>query len=225
MSQAVIRRMYGTGFLLWAGLAVVSASPAVSFTPGIGATEGSLPGATRGWTFDVVASTGILVDALGVYDAGADGLAQAHDVGLWNSSGSLVASATVLAGTADPLDSNNEFRLASISPVMLLPGTYTIGAFYVNQSTDAFYRGGGSVLSQSFNPAISFDTAAAASGVSSLAEPNTNFPFGSGYYGPSFDLEIPSSAPEPATWGLLAGSVGLLYLQKRLRGRATRSAV
>ena len=68
----------------------------------------------------------IYLTRLGVYDAGGDGLVNAHQVGLWTSTGSLLISATVPPGTDAPLE--NGYRYVSVDPVALMPAHYVIAA-------------------------------------------------------------------------------------------------
>jgi hypothetical protein len=49
--------------------------------------------ATVGFTFDVASS--LVISGLGVFDVGANGLINSHEVGLWTSSATLLASTTV----------------------------------------------------------------------------------------------------------------------------------
>ncbi|MBS1830414.1 MAG: PEP-CTERM sorting domain-containing protein [Acidobacteria bacterium] len=202
--------------LLALGTIPLQATPAVSaIVNGSGLGEGGSPGSMRGWRFNVVAGGGIWVTALGVFDFDADGLVTAHPVGLWDNSGSLLASATVLAGTGSPLDVNNQFRLASISSVFLAPGTYTIGAYFAGGS-DVFFRDS-NVTSQTFDPAITYDSLRAAIAVSSLTFPTETFSLFGGYYGPSFELSLTPDldTPEPATGILLTAGLGLLLLRRQ----------
>ena len=67
------------------------------------------------------------VTSLGYYDFQANGLAEAHPVGIFSSTGTLLASATVPAGTAGTL--LESFRYVPISALTLPAGTYTIGGF------------------------------------------------------------------------------------------------
>jgi hypothetical protein len=91
---------------------------------------------TVGWSF--VVNEARNVRFLGVYDADADGLAVATEVGLWerdmlSTNGYLLASATVPAGTAGRL--SGQFRYTDIPGLTLQPGLeYTLGALY-NQPT------------------------------------------------------------------------------------------
>ena len=103
-------------------------TPAVTFSNLVSTTPTNSD-ETVGWTFTVNAP--IDVTALGVFDSGENGLATSHAVGIWNSAGVLIASATVASGTTDPL--TNQFRYVGITPVILGSGTYTIGALWSGQ--------------------------------------------------------------------------------------------
>ncbi len=82
---------------------------------------------TRGWTFSVTAP--LVVEQLGFWDSGEDGLLVAHDVGLWIDDGTLLTSVTVPVGTEAPLQ--GMFRWVTTPPVALAPGTtYVIGAYW-----------------------------------------------------------------------------------------------
>lgn len=101
-------------------LTAAADTPALGFT----STNGSyIDGFTRmlGWQFS--AASGLSVSGLGWFDLGSDGLAVAHQVGIWEKNSQvLVASATVAAGTANPL--SGFFRYATLaSPVTLSAGT------------------------------------------------------------------------------------------------------
>jgi len=81
---------------------------------------------TSGWDFMV--TTNFQVTALDYYDSGAaGGLLTSHLVALWTYDGTLISSATIPAGTAAPLIGN--YRSVAITPIVLPPGYYEIGAF------------------------------------------------------------------------------------------------
>lgn len=84
-----------------------------------------------------VGGSNITVNALGVYDRDQDGLSEAHDVGIWLSSGgSALATVTVPAGTGGTLE--DVFRYMPIADLTLLAGTsYTIGAHFLT-AADSF---------------------------------------------------------------------------------------
>ena len=52
---------------------------------------------TVGWSFSVLSS--LDVDGLGFFDFESNGLLAPHQVGLWDSGGTLLASATVTSGS------------------------------------------------------------------------------------------------------------------------------
>ena len=78
-----------------------------------------------GWSFNVVES--FTVSQLGFYDDLTNGLLESHQVGLWDPFGTLLASATVPAGTGSTL--MGFFRMVSIAPITLSVGNdYRIAA-------------------------------------------------------------------------------------------------
>jgi hypothetical protein len=95
---------------------------------------------TLGYEFTLTSS--VTVHALAVFDVvsavpatghtNVDGLASSHEVGVWDSLGNLVLSATVDPGdpTAPSANSYGQWVYQSITPTTLLAGTYTIGAYY-----------------------------------------------------------------------------------------------
>ena len=102
--------------------------PAVAFA---GQTAGVADGVSRmlGWEFTVGAKP-IEVTSLGFQDFGQDGLAFAHEVGIWRlSDQSLIASEIVPSGTSGTLV--NFFRFEDLAnPVLLIPGErYVVAAF------------------------------------------------------------------------------------------------
>ncbi|HOC00357.1 MAG TPA: DUF4082 domain-containing protein, partial [Verrucomicrobiota bacterium] len=107
--------------------------PAVVLT-GTEPLGGSQYPQTVGWRFKV--SAPIVATSLGVFDADADGLTASQEVGIWDSHGSLLVSATVPSGTSPEL--STDFRWIGISPVILTPGTYHIGAYHAQGATDPY---------------------------------------------------------------------------------------
>ena len=68
---------------------------------------------TVGYEF-TVGSTPLYVSELGYFDNNNDGLNTAHNVGLWNSFGELVATATVSAGTGATLSGGFQIGRAHV---------------------------------------------------------------------------------------------------------------
>lgn len=113
-------------------------NPAIRFTNYF---SGSNPqvGYTIGWDFTVTNGP-IFVSHLGYYDYAGDGLGGSHEVGIFDSSGNLLASNTVAAGVTELLVGDPTlgwFRYHALSTDLVLqPGsTYRIGG--VGSDNDA----------------------------------------------------------------------------------------
>ena len=142
----------------------------------------------------------ITVDALGIYDMPT--LTGSEQVGLYDSVGTLLGSTTVTL--ADPITGG--YRFQSISPLALLPGTYTVDA-EVNSNPWAY-----GVSSQAAG--INFlnnDYLYA----SSLEFPTDVGGSGPAYFGPNFEFS-PTPVPEPLTLSLFgAGLAGAAAIRRR----------
>ncbi len=105
-------------------------------TPASTPTNYSLGGAinnTQGWAF--TANQPFTLNALGVFDFAndlsgptPDGLQLSKHISLWTSGGTLIAEATVPAGTSGTVVGT--FRYTLTSPIAVPPGNYVIGAAY-----------------------------------------------------------------------------------------------
>jgi len=185
---------------------------AVSFT-GVTANLNNGYSWSLGWQFTT--NVPIAVDALGYYNASLtggdtsfqDGTCNCGEVGIYDTSGDLLASATVTS--ADPV--NGFFNWAAI-PVLDLPAGQT---YYVVAETGpsdyTFYTTGFSV-----SPDITFDQDAYVQS-STLAFPTASGGItasdGGAYFGANFDE---TSVPEPASLPLCgAAIIGLLGVAKR----------
>lgn len=170
---------------------------------------------TLGYSFTTGGSA-INVDALGVYDAGADGLRESHDVAIFSADGaSLLASARIESGTSAPLDSG--YRFASIAPLSLAASTtYLIGAFYGSTNLDAPYRRGTAVTTSD----LTFGENRISEGAKQLTAPTTiqHPDFREGYFGPSFRI---AAVPEPATWAMMIMGFGAVGHAMRRRQKVT----
>ncbi len=155
---------------------------------------GSISGATVGWSFTVGAAD-VSVVGLGIFDAGGDGLANPHQVGIWDASQNLVASVNVPAGTVATLLAG--YRFQTINPVTLSAGQqYVIGAFYPP------YPGAGDSAtvndqiivnsSQTFSPLISFDQSRqnALSPTETFGYPGLDAGLSQGVFGPNFEISV-----------------------------------
>ncbi|HWZ32604.1 MAG TPA: DUF4082 domain-containing protein [Bryobacteraceae bacterium] len=167
--------------------------------------------------YSFTANSAIQVVGLGLYDDnGTNGLNSAHDVGLWDSQGNLIASATVPAGLGGTLISN--FMFASIAPLQLTAGqTYTVGAEYTvaqgdNWAADPTNFG---VAPQITYISREYDTYSG-----TLIEPTLVGSNSIGYFGGN--IEFGSAVPEPSSIAPLA--LALLALGYAWRRRAAAIA-
>ena len=162
---------------------------------------------TSGWTFQT--ANGIVLTALGAFDylVGAQG---PISVGLWNSSGTLLASHLVASSSS----LTNQTRYESITPILLSPGqVYTVGAYSSSGSLllQAFFPGSGGSVSTSSdillrgyanNPSASFGFPTEIGGAS-----------GGVLFGPNF---LYHEIPEPDSIALVCmGGLACLGLRGR----------
>jgi hypothetical protein len=193
-----------------------ASTPVMSFSaaiPGDPDTHYSL-----GWKFTT--NSPINVTDLGYYDAGANGLITTHSVGIFDNTGVLLTSASVDAGTTDPLV--GMFRYKSITPYLLAAGqTYIVAGtsgFSPNPGgADPFSFG---VIGLTTDPSITIPFPGDRYHLQ--ADDTLTFPTASAGYnvmlGPNFQIGAPetSPVPEPGSLALLAcGGMSLLMRRRR----------
>ncbi len=125
-----------TAVLLTAGAASGQAITSFSGGSPFAAWSADAPGVI-GWRFDV--NTTIILTDIGVWNAdtvlGFEGLTSDHEVGLWDSAGTLLTS-----GVAGPGGNVvGDFTYTDVADVTLVPGErYTIGAVYAIDDNDSY---------------------------------------------------------------------------------------
>jgi len=168
---------------------------------------------TVGWTFSVTSN--FYVTQLGVWDeSGFNPNHNSHAVGLWDNSGTLLASNTV--AITSPLYTSPQgttLRFVPIQPVELFAGqTYRIGAEYTaNLYLDFYVDGPGSLVPCS---SIVYGGTAASVANAGLAFPTVLNPSSQGYFGPDFMM---TPVPEPNVIILLALVPSLLFCSTKAR--------
>jgi hypothetical protein len=169
----------------------------------------SNPPMTLGWAFDV--NSPVNVTWMSFFDSGQDGLVDSHPMGIWDSSGTMLVSATVDAGTANPL--HDKFRAVSVVPTLLTPGSYRIGALFASGSDSNMFP----TFTAGFStaPEITFIRSASAVGPTLTNPAPTFFSMGPAYFGPNFEFQ---SVPEPSSLTLVGTVAVLAALFCRKRG-------
>ena len=162
--------------------------------------------------FEFTVSSNRTITSLGVYDSGANGLSSNAQIGIWDTSGNLLTSTTILAGTGQ-LD--GLFRYVNISGFSLVAGThYVIGAYTTDlaSSLNTLQGGSGSIdpdvdvivdRYSAFNSIFSFPT-------------QTDGHADGAWLGANFRTGATGSVPEPASLALIAlGLLGIGVARQR----------
>jgi len=188
---------------------VTNADPVVTFNAATG-TNGNNQNQSVGWQFNVV--TPLTVTALGWFDDGANGLVTSHTVGIWDPTGTLLASVLVPSGTVGILD--GQFRVINIAPLLLSVGTgYIVGGENFDSNTERLAAN----VSQTVDSRIQFVNPTFSSLSSGFTRP-TNFSIATtGFYGPSFSVLAQTPVPEPTTMLLLG--TGVMGIAAKVRKR------
>lgn len=216
--------------LLAAGLTWLFVTPALAsgiydFTQALVTTDPTP--LSLGFLFSTNSS--VTVTSLGYFDAGQDGFAVAHTVGIYDDCGNLVTSITLDAGTGDTLD--GDFRYHSITPVVLAAGkTYTLAAT-TGGDADGFAYGiaGKKLQGLDVNPLITIASDASLFVYQSddeLQDPTGHYRY-TLYAGPNFGISpgtgnsgAAAAVPESGSLVLTLAGAALIVIGKFRKRRA-----
>jgi hypothetical protein len=183
-----------------------------------GTPLGFFSNTTNGWAFSTASA--ITVTSLGYWDFGSDGLATSHQVGIWNSAGTLLMSGTVAAGPAESLSNGFRFDSTISGTPLLAAGTYVIGGLTGTSGLASPDSVAGQVPlgNLSLAPGISFIEERFNGGAGFTFPSFTDrFATDSGFFGPDFQFNaVSASVPESGgTFLLMLGAVAGLFVLRR----------
>ena len=169
---------------------------------------------TLGWQFNLATTRD--VTSLGIFDIGSNGLIDSHQVGIWTTSGTLLASATVTNASTvvASTSSSGRWMFTALGSVLTLgPGSYIIGADYLTAS-DPVMTSASSLFG---DPDVTFlNGRFVATQTAAFDFPDDSFSTTGGHFGPNFQLAS-ATVPEPSSLALIALGGGVLALVRRRR--------
>jgi hypothetical protein len=186
---------------------------ALSFTGGVPHDVGDFT-ATVGWAFHLDGP--VAVTQLGLWDEGNDGFITDHLMGIFNSTGTALASVAIFSGPGGTLIDGFRYFPILAGPLSLPAGNYSIGAQYVSRFTvtDNFTESAGSITTAS---GLTYLGSQSALGGFGTFPPGDILGVPGSYFGPNFQF-TPVTTPDSGSTVSLLGSVllGLAALRRKL---------
>lgn len=133
-------------------------------------------------------------------------LTESHEVGIWNSSGTLMGSADVPSGACG--FQVNQFCYSQQS-FKLTPGTYDLGAVWLDGGDPMLFPG--TVVNFATAPGITYVQNDYIAG-STLTDPTNHTGAPAGYFGPNF---LFNTVSEPSSLVLLGSLLGITGVFRR----------
>lgn len=201
--------------LVLAALPTVNAALVTDLTAGGAPTAcGSCGanGATVGWSFTV--NSPITIDGLGVWDAGSNGLGvNSVPVGLFTSTGTLLASATItdLSNSVASASPEGSWLFEYFAPLTLQTGNYLLGSVFWDAAPLA-------QIGSSYTTLPEITLLGGAQGATNAGFTAPTTPFAAIIFGPTMSIQD-AAIPEPATMVLMGlGLAGMAAFRRRRRG-------
>lgn len=210
--KVISRSLTFTALFALAAITTHAQTPIVDFTGGI--TGFPTADAVVGYEFRI--SNSILIDALGVWDEGANGLSNNHTVGLWNFNGSNLIASTTVTNAAIPVTStsaNGRWLAAPIGNLVLTPGTYILGATFFNRDMDLLRY----LTTATSVTNVTYGTSRQIASTPLVFPTTISTSLDAGIFGPNAFRLAP--VPEPGSLALLVGmaSIGGLVVRRNNR--------
>ena len=172
--------------------------------------------AIGGWEFAL--SSSITIDGLGFWDHNSDGLVGGHDVGLWNSDGSILLASTTVTNASSTPEANGagpgRWLFNDINELTLGVGNYVIGALFTPNNSDV---AGVRAVAMTI-PELTFVNGRQEQQPVGLEFPSLVIPqVNAGVFGGNLRLkDAAAPAPVPATLYLFGlGALGLGFSRRR----------
>lgn len=208
----MIKNILAAALVAALGMGSACASTIALQWSGSGSAGGSEQ--TRGWAFST--DRAIEVNSLGWFDYGDDGLADSHEVGIWDASGRLLLSGVVGAGEADPLLAGFRYSGALTGSKVLAAGSYVVAG--LSTYDDDAWRD------------VDMASVTLGAGIRYLEDRTSETPafefagvtqgYDVGYFGANFQYdEVAAEVPEPSAMALGLFGLGMMGAVARRRRR------